>query len=117
MGNDEEASSSNRPSIGFPLGLALLLMMLFCMSGVLTCCLNWHKVRSLLIHADNDNIQTNIHHLHTFQAPEQNQIQSLLVSMPGDQVPKFVAMACPCKPPTLAMHGEGRHSDVCAQPS
>lgn len=30
---------------------------------------------------------------------KQNQQQSLPVLMPGDQVPKFIAIACPCEPP------------------
>jgi hypothetical protein len=45
MADDE---SSSRPSIGFPLGLALLLMMLIFMSAFFSCCLHWDKLRSLL---------------------------------------------------------------------
>jgi len=33
------------------------------------------------------------------QKLKRNQGQSLPVLMPGDQVPKFIAMACPCEPP------------------
>lgn len=28
-----------------------------------------------------------------------NKSQSLPVLMPGDQIPKFIALPCPCKPP------------------
>lgn len=30
---------------------------------------------------------------------KQNFAQSLPVMMPGDEVPKFIAIACPCQPP------------------
>lgn len=64
---NEDASSSARPLIGFPLGLALLLFMLFSMSGFFTCYLHWEKVRSLVraFRDDDDNaeIQTDFDHL------------------------------------------------------
>lgn len=31
---------------------------------------------------------------------KENHVQSLPVLMPGDMVPKFIALACPCKAPT-----------------
>jgi len=34
------------------------------------------------------------------QMMKQNQGESLPVLMPGDEVPKFIALACPCQPPT-----------------
>jgi len=33
------------------------------------------------------------------QGLKQNQSQSLPVLMPGDRIPKFIAMPCPCNPP------------------
>ncbi|KAF7817070.1 putative transmembrane protein [Senna tora] len=46
------------------------------------------------------------HHHHHLQKPEfpfvmtkQSEIERLPVLMPGDKVPKFIAMACPCHPP------------------
>ena len=30
---------------------------------------------------------------------KKNQSQSLPVLMPGDQIPKFIALPCPCEPP------------------
>ncbi|KAJ7965854.1 Hydroxyproline-rich glycoprotein family protein [Quillaja saponaria] len=107
---DEETSS--RVSISFPLGLALLLVMFLGMSGLFCCCLHWNKLRSLLkIQSFGDFSQTPADHNHistttpqkTVPQPpmtmEQNQVQSLPVLMPGDEVPKFIAMACPCRPP------------------
>ncbi|XVE95136.1 hypothetical protein REPUB_Repub02eG0070400 [Reevesia pubescens] len=109
-----ESSSSCRPSIGFPLGLAILLILLFCISGVLICYLNWHKIRDLILqssdqdHDDNDDIRSDTDHSPAVQAespvmkPKQKIIgQSLPVWMPGDQVPRFIAMACPCEPATI----------------
>lgn len=37
----------SRPSIGFPLGTALLLIVIFSLSGVFSCCYHWEKIRSL----------------------------------------------------------------------
>jgi len=34
------------------------------------------------------------------QMMKQNCGESLPVLMPGDEVPKFIALACPCQPPT-----------------
>lgn len=52
MENEEATSNiispSNRPIISLPLGLALLLISLFCVSTLLSCCLNWYKLRTLL---------------------------------------------------------------------
>ncbi|XWS14867.1 hypothetical protein CRYUN_Cryun35bG0045600 [Craigia yunnanensis] len=107
---ENEESSSSRPSIGFPLGLALLLILLFCISGVLICCLNWHKLRALILQSsdhpdDNEDFQSDIDHSPAVQAASpvmksRQKIagQSLPVLMPGDQVPRFIAMACPCEP-------------------
>ncbi|KAK3231126.1 hypothetical protein Dsin_003007 [Dipteronia sinensis] len=114
MENNEEASSpAARPCISFPLGLALLLVLLFCVSGFLCCCLHWNKIRSLFRgfrDDDTDSIadsdQMNISQLHKIKPAslhmisKENQRESVLVSMPGDRVPKFVAMKCRlCEPP------------------
>ncbi|KAH7567603.1 hypothetical protein JRO89_XS07G0101600 [Xanthoceras sorbifolium] len=120
---NEEASSAARPSIAFPLGFALLLILLFCTSGFLSCCLHWNKIRSRFRPFTHDSNyprdQTNISHLHQKPSPlhmvslslslslscclmsKENQAESVLVSMPGDGVPKFVAIKCPCKPAIL----------------
>lgn len=33
------------------------------------------------------------------QVTKQKEVESLPVLMPGDEVPKFIALACPCQPP------------------
>lgn len=38
---------ASRPSLGFPLGTALLLIIIFSLSGILSCCYHWDKLRSL----------------------------------------------------------------------
>jgi len=39
---------SSRPTLGFPLGTALLLLVIFSLSGMFSCCYHWDKLRSLL---------------------------------------------------------------------
>lgn len=39
---------SSRPTLGFPLGTALLLVVIFTLSGMFSCCYHWDKLRSLL---------------------------------------------------------------------
>ncbi|XP_022765940.1 uncharacterized protein At5g65660-like [Durio zibethinus] len=110
----ENVESSSRPSIGFPLGLALLLILLLCISGALICYLNWKKIRALILQSsghdqdNNNDIQSDINHSPDVQPaspvmkPRQKIVrQSLPVLMPGDQVPRFIAMACPCEPATM----------------
>uniref|UniRef100_A0A6N2MGT5 Hydroxyproline-rich glycoprotein family protein n=1 Tax=Salix viminalis TaxID=40686 RepID=A0A6N2MGT5_SALVM len=106
-----EEGDPNRPSLGFPIGLVLLLLMLFIMSGLFSCCLHWEKVLSLFGVSSEDNhshIEEDIEHLPQKSSPphvklKKNQGQSLPVLMPGDRVPKFIAMACPCEPPRTEM--------------
>nr|XP_016507552.1 PREDICTED: uncharacterized protein At5g65660-like isoform X2 [Nicotiana tabacum] len=40
-------SDPSRPSLGFPLGTALLLLIIFSLSGIFSCCYHWDKLRSL----------------------------------------------------------------------
>lgn len=37
---------TSRPSLGFPLGTALLLIIIFSLSGIFSCCYHWDKLRS-----------------------------------------------------------------------
>ncbi|KAE8686187.1 Detected protein of unknown function [Hibiscus syriacus] len=114
MENEEELSS-RRPSIGFPLGLALLLLLLFCISALLLCYFNWHKLQTLIFgssdHDDSDDdIESNVvDRSSEFQdsspvmKPKEKTVgQTLLVLMAGEKVPRFIAMACPCEPPRTA---------------
>ncbi|KAA3476593.1 Hydroxyproline-rich glycoprotein family protein [Gossypium australe] len=108
---ENEESSSSRPAIGFPLGLALLLILLFCISAVLLCYLYWQKLRALILRSsdqDQNDIESDIG---SFTGPRsfvpchgtkpKGKIvgQSMPVLMPGDKVPRFIAMASPCEPP------------------
>lgn len=40
-------SDSSRPTLGFPLGTALLLIVIFSLSGIFSCCYHWDKLRHL----------------------------------------------------------------------
>ncbi|KAK9097047.1 hypothetical protein Sjap_022544 [Stephania japonica] len=102
---------ASRPSIGFPLGTALLLLVIFSLSGFFSCCYHWEKLRSLRRSFLGNPTDQDLHdpdieidlHDHpskpSSNSPELTQKQvSLPVLMPGDQVPKFIALPCPCEP-------------------
>ncbi|KAA0038642.1 hypothetical protein IC582_007018 [Cucumis melo] len=96
-------------SLSFPVGLVLLLTFLFCMCCFFCCCLHWEKLRSFLGCPDH------LHHHHPPIPPphspaalsppdkfspihtiwKENRPQSVSVLMPGDEVPRFIALACP----------------------
>ena len=38
---------SSRPTLGFPLGTALLLLVIFSLSGIFSCCYHWDRLRLL----------------------------------------------------------------------
>ncbi|KAJ6405055.1 hypothetical protein OIU84_013100 [Salix udensis] len=57
---------------------------------------------------NHSHIEEDIEHLPQKSSPphvklKKNHGQSLPVLMPGDRVPKFIAMACPCEPPRTEM--------------
>ncbi|XP_010547583.1 PREDICTED: uncharacterized protein At5g65660-like [Tarenaya hassleriana] len=92
---------ASRPSLGFPLGTALLLLIIFSLSGIFSCCYHWDKHRSLrrslsAAAADIESSPSKPRPL--FSDPKKNQL-SLPVLMPGDDTPKFIALPCPCEPP------------------
>ncbi|KAI3462626.1 hypothetical protein Pfo_019289 [Paulownia fortunei] len=93
--------AGSRPLLGFPLGTALLLVVIFTLSGIFSCCYHWGKLRrSFFLNAaedDADLIPSNPKD--SYMDLKQNQNQSLPVIMPGDNVPKFIALPCPCEPP------------------
>ncbi|GMN40216.1 hypothetical protein TIFTF001_009446 [Ficus carica] len=65
------ASSSNcRPTISFPLGMILLVITLLLITAFFFCCTE----------------------------KQSDQAKTVTVVMPGDDVPKFIGMACPCEP-------------------
>lgn len=56
------------------------------------------------------------------QMVKQEYAKSLPVLMPGDDIPKFIAMACPCQPPTderITIHvdkaEEATSDDLCSR--
>ncbi|XP_047319062.1 uncharacterized protein At5g65660-like [Impatiens glandulifera] len=103
---------ASRPSLGFPLGTALLLIVIFSLSGIFSCCYHWDKIQSL-----RRSLNSNSDDHHDLEADDVNnpsspskptppsflsnkiEIQSLPVIMPGDRLPKFIALPCPCQPP------------------
>ncbi|ESW28435.1 hypothetical protein PHAVU_003G286300 [Phaseolus vulgaris] len=93
---------ASRPSLGFPLGTALLLIIIFTLSGVLSCCYHWDRLRSVRQSQSQSQSDPQMHSDPTKSKPptelRQNRGQSLPVLMPGDDVPKFIAMPCPCQP-------------------
>ncbi|KAI3910006.1 hypothetical protein MKW98_013060 [Papaver atlanticum] len=109
MENQDIAVSSHhmdasRPSIGFPLGTALLIIVIFCLSGVFSCCYHWEKLRSLRQSFSSDahddlEANTPIKITPSYPSLKINQRESLPVLMPGDNIPKFIALPCPCEPP------------------
>ncbi|KAJ8545942.1 hypothetical protein K7X08_018525 [Anisodus acutangulus] len=99
-------SDTSRPSLGFPLGTALLLLIIFSLSGIFSCCYHWDKVRSLRrsfsegtdleVGGDPSYLKSKRAYMHW----KQNQVSDMpAVLMPGDEVPKFIALPCPCQPP------------------
>ncbi|KAF7830052.1 hydroxyproline-rich glycoprotein family protein [Senna tora] len=109
-----EDTSSSRVSIGFPVGLALLFALFFFVCLFFCCCLHWDKLQSLLpsygllnLNNTHTNIQPHLTSSNNHKPPlpllmmKQKEVQSLPVLMPGDDVPKFIAMECPCQPPKV----------------
>ncbi|KAL4352824.1 hypothetical protein GQ457_06G035090 [Hibiscus cannabinus] len=97
---------ASRPSLGFPLGTALLLIIIFSLSGIFSCCYHWDKLRSLR-GSFADDADADVEASPSKPKPNEtdvkkNQSQSLPVLMPGDEIPKFIALPCPCEPPREA---------------
>ncbi|OVA07321.1 hypothetical protein BVC80_1605g9 [Macleaya cordata] len=46
-----------------------------------------------------DSIESPSKPSHTYPNLKQNSNESMPVIMPGDQIPKFIALPCPCAPP------------------
>ncbi|RDX83035.1 hypothetical protein CR513_36095, partial [Mucuna pruriens] len=103
-----EDTSSGGVSIGFPLGLALLVALLLFVCCFFCCCLHWEKLQPmfLLFGVITTHPPTQPHSTpppHKQPSPllmmKHNRGESLPVLMPGDEIPKFIALACPCQPP------------------
>ncbi|MED6188102.1 hypothetical protein PIB30_082816 [Stylosanthes scabra] len=109
---EEESTSSSHVSIGFPLGLALLVTLILFICCCFFCCIHWDKIEAFLItygviNNSHINMQqpdlpsSNLQQKPPFLPPKQGKDSvSLPVVMPGEVVPRFMAIACPCQPPT-----------------
>ncbi|KAL6636501.1 hypothetical protein ACP70R_024073 [Stipagrostis hirtigluma subsp. patula] len=96
---------SSRPTLGFPLGTALLLVVIFSLSGIFSCCYHWDKLRSLLQSRHPVMLQEGHHTVISIASPSKTTSDhknekvgkecGLPVIMPGDKVPKFFARPCP----------------------
>ncbi|KAK9134187.1 hypothetical protein Syun_013517 [Stephania yunnanensis] len=107
-----------RPSLGFPLGTALLLMTVFCLSGVFSCCYHWEKLRSIRNRGSRSSsavgdveaahevassssspssstVKPSGPHARPDWNKERKICQSVPVLMPGEEAPTFIAMPCP----------------------
>ncbi|KAE8697367.1 auxin-responsive protein IAA9 [Hibiscus syriacus] len=99
---------ASRPSLGFPLGTALLLLIIFSLSGIFSCCYHWDKLKFLRGSFDAAAAEAaDIEASPSKPKPndtdvKKNQGQSFPVLMPGDDIPKFIALPCPCEPPREA---------------
>ncbi|CAN0921904.1 Uncharacterized protein At5g65660 [Linum grandiflorum] len=94
MISSSHMEEDDRPIIGFPLGFALLLLTLISMTAVFVCCLHWDRLRSFWDATDHHH---QIQHKSSPPQPKMRKMmgESLPVLMPGDELPRFVAMACP----------------------
>ncbi|KAL3618949.1 hypothetical protein CASFOL_037177 [Castilleja foliolosa] len=92
----------SRPSLGFPLGTALLLVVIFSLSGIFSCCYHWDKLRRSLSLPAADLEAGGDPGLAKPLTPQmklkQQENQSLPVIMPGDNIARFIALPCPCEP-------------------
>ncbi|XP_004234638.1 uncharacterized protein At5g65660 [Solanum lycopersicum] len=96
-------SDASRPSLGFPLGTAVLLIVIFSLSGIFSCCYHWEKLRSLRrsfadLESGLDPTSMKYKQNHTNWKQRQSPILPAVL-MPGDEFPKFIAMPCPCQFP------------------
>ncbi|KAI4316046.1 hypothetical protein L6164_024063 [Bauhinia variegata] len=99
--------TAGRNSIEFPLGLVLLLAWVLFMCAFFCFCSNWDELRSLSRSSPSSSSDTQIQAVEARQPPQkpttpsvmikQDQAESLSVLMPGDELPKFIALACPCQ--------------------
>ncbi|XP_031505778.1 uncharacterized protein At5g65660-like isoform X4 [Nymphaea colorata] len=96
----QPADGSTRPIVGFPLGTALLVLVIFCISGIVSCCYHYEKIRSLRRSSDSNSAsaepaaepQDAAATATTKSTPfHQQESVTLSVLMPGDEFPKFVA--------------------------
>ncbi|KAJ8640798.1 hypothetical protein MRB53_017492 [Persea americana] len=103
--DDQDTTSHHvdpsRPILGFPLGIALLIIVIFCLSGFFSCCYHWDKLRALrnALSSPSDSDSDTIHSPSKSSPSRLNSMQdekqSLPVIMPGDKIPTYIAWPCP----------------------
>lgn len=96
---------SSRPTLGFPLGTALLLIVIFSLSGIFSCCYHWDRLRSLwsrhpAMLQEGQHTVVSMGAAPSKAASDRKNEKSgkecgLPVIMPGDNIPKFFARPCP----------------------
>ncbi|KAJ4773400.1 hydroxyproline-rich glycoprotein family protein [Rhynchospora pubera] len=101
---------SSRPTLGFPVGTALLIFVIFSLSGIFSGCYHWEKIRAFRQQRrrgeQENQEQTSDQHISISipssptkiaKGDDKDKNQGLPVIMPGDPIPKFIAMPCPCQ--------------------
>ncbi|GMH14693.1 hypothetical protein Nepgr_016534 [Nepenthes gracilis] len=97
-------ADASRPSLGFPLGTALLLLVIFTLSGIFSCCYHWDKLSSLRrSFSDPEAAAADLQGDGQVKPPchsiiMQEKCESVTVVMPGDNIAKFIAQPCPRQP-------------------
>ncbi|XP_076903864.1 uncharacterized protein At5g65660-like [Bidens hawaiensis] len=93
---------SSRPTLGFPLGTALLLIVIFSLSGIFSYCYHWDKLRHLRGSFDdednNDDDNSTSKPKPKYSEKLEIENESFPVVMPGDRIARFIALPCPCEP-------------------
>lgn len=79
-------ADASRPSLGFPLGTALLLLVIFTLSGIFSCCYHWDKLRSLRRSASQP---LHDHDLHLRSSPSKSNPTSQVISLLLDRFLSF----------------------------
>ncbi|RZC49654.1 hypothetical protein C5167_018085 [Papaver somniferum] len=110
---NSQVDGSNRPSLCFPLCTALLLILVFSVGGInldlpidhfhLMMITIKKKTRILRLMVPTIITESSDHHRQNLpksipQHGNQNTNESMPVIMPGDNIAKFIALRCPCKP-------------------
>ncbi|XP_057851285.2 uncharacterized protein At5g65660 isoform X1 [Cryptomeria japonica] len=94
---------SKKSDLGFPLGTVLFLLIVLGISGLLSWCYHWEKIKDLYIRHTSfsfrDTSSDPVGHGGSSTSSDNPGIQrqelSLAVVMPGDNLAKFIACPCP----------------------